>query len=391
MCCAWRADGCGLVMQRVCTSPVHAGKVAITQACARLLQGLAQLLQAAPQRGVRALRTRVQAADGWRTASQSQGRRTRCGIAAAPAAVHAGLPCISRAVFDSRWRLRRGSREDSRGGDFRRRRQPADGAASTAPRFRPRDEAARDVLDKSVTRDDFGSTRDTGDRGQRGGTTNDWPADDAGRYVRGGNGERRGGGAAAGRFWPDDEATWAAWDRPVRDSYGSASPRDNGGRPSMRPPRGQLGGTANDRPAIGAGRDGRGGGAERRGGSAGAGAWARQSVAGPGPGSWQRGAGNGAAGRNGSGSGGAWQRGRDADQGGWERGREERAGSGRPMAGNGGGGAGRLFDALQGEALYGVNSVLGALEAGRRRVHVLYVQDGACPLSSLLRPKREED
>jgi len=50
------------------------------------------------------------------------------------------------------------------------------------------------------------------------------------------------------------------------------------------------------------------------------------------------------------------------------------------MAGNGGGGAGRLFDALQGEALYGVNPVLGALEAGRRRVHVLYVQDGACAL-----------
>jgi len=278
--------------------------------------------------------------------------------------------------------LRRRSREDSRGGDFRRRRQPADGAASTALRFGPRDEAARDVLDDPVARDDFGSTRDTGGRGQRGGTTNGWPAVDAGRYVRGGNGERRGGGAAAGSFRPDDEATWDAWDRPVHDSYGSAGPRDTGGRPSGRPPRGQLGGTANGRPANGAGRYGRGGGAERRGGSAGAGAWNGQSDAGPGPGSLQRGAGNGTAGRNGSGGGGggAWQRGRDAEQGGWERGREERAGSGRPMAGNGGGGAGRLFDALQGEALYGVNPVLGALEAGRRRVHVLYVQDGACAL-----------
>jgi hypothetical protein len=71
----------------------------LTQACARLLQGLAQLLQAAPQRGVRALRTRVQAADGWRTALQSQGRRTRCGNTAAPPAAHAGLPCVSSAVL----------------------------------------------------------------------------------------------------------------------------------------------------------------------------------------------------------------------------------------------------------------------------------------------------
>ncbi|KAK9842489.1 hypothetical protein WJX81_002376 [Elliptochloris bilobata] len=65
----------------------------------------------------------------------------------------------------------------------------------------------------------------------------------------------------------------------------------------------------------------------------------------------------------------------DSHPGQREQGRE-RGGNGRPMAGNGGGGAGRLFEELRGEALYGVNPVLGALKAGRRKVHVLYVQDG---------------
>ena len=86
-----------------------------------------------------------------------------------------------------------------------------------------------------------------------------------------------------------------------------------------------------------------------------------------------------------------------ADRGTWERGR------GRQQAGFGGSGRGegdswrrrpedepynrpegpkpiQLRDLLQGEALYGVNPVLGALEAMRREVYTLYVQEGARPL-----------
>jgi hypothetical protein len=37
-----------------------------------------------------------------------------------------------------------------------------------------------------------------------------------------------------------------------------------------------------------------------------------------------------------------------------------------------------LRDQLKGEALYGINPVLGALEALRREVHTLYVQEGTC-------------
>ena len=37
----------------------------------------------------------------------------------------------------------------------------------------------------------------------------------------------------------------------------------------------------------------------------------------------------------------------------------------------------QLKDLLKGEALYGVNPVLGALEAMRREVYTLYVQEGA--------------
>ncbi len=40
-----------------------------------------------------------------------------------------------------------------------------------------------------------------------------------------------------------------------------------------------------------------------------------------------------------------------------------------------------LRDGLQGEAVYGVNPVLGALQAMRREVHVLYVQEGGPPES----------
>ena len=36
----------------------------------------------------------------------------------------------------------------------------------------------------------------------------------------------------------------------------------------------------------------------------------------------------------------------------------------------------QLADKLQGEALYGVNPVLGALKAWRRECHTLYVQEG---------------
>lgn len=114
--------------------------------------------------------------------------------------------------------------------------------------------------------------------------------------------------------------------------------------------------------------------------------------------SWDRGRANpdthpwddGGVHARGGGGGGAWRAARERGPGpgpnpgygprsqGWER----DGGGARPMAGNGGGGAGRLFDALRGEALYGVNPVLGALEAGRRDVHVLYVQDGASPTLS---------
>lgn len=40
----------------------------------------------------------------------------------------------------------------------------------------------------------------------------------------------------------------------------------------------------------------------------------------------------------------------------------------------------QLADKLQGEALYGVNPVLGALQAMRRGCHTLYVQEGQCAL-----------
>ena len=38
----------------------------------------------------------------------------------------------------------------------------------------------------------------------------------------------------------------------------------------------------------------------------------------------------------------------------------------------------QLADKFQGEALYGVNPVLGALQAMRRDCHTLYIQEGQC-------------
>lgn len=98
---------------------------------------------------------------------------------------------------------------------------------------------------------------------------------------------------------------------------------------------------------------------------------------------------------------GAWDRGgtrerqRGGRQGGgnnWGRerreGREGREGGQRwaprdgPSASGSSPGSGRtLRDVLQGEALYGVNPVLGALQALRREAHTLYVQESARPVS----------
>ncbi|BDA46054.1 rRNA methyltransferase 1, mitochondrial [Coccomyxa sp. Obi] len=89
---------------------------------------------------------------------------------------------------------------------------------------------------------------------------------------------------------------------------------------------------------------------------------------------------------------GAWDRGstrerqRGGRQGGGNNwGRERREGreggqrwaprDGPSASGNSPGSGGSLRNVLQGEALYGVNPVLGALQALRREVHTLYVQE----------------
>ena len=88
-----------------------------------------------------------------------------------------------------------------------------------------------------------------------------------------------------------------------------------------------------------------------------------------------RGGANGSSGRQEWGERGQapWNRGSGMQHAGdrtsnWGREREGRSAEGPK--------APQLRDQLQGEALYGVNPVLGALEALRREVHALYVQEG---------------
>ena len=241
-------------------------------------------------------------------------------------------------------------REKGRSEDFPKRRQ-ADGAASTAPpRHRQRTSAPADAW-KEPSRNGNGN----------------------GRSWQGSERDHRNGGGG-GR---DAEET-SGWGQDDRRSAGpSARQRDASALPS----------------------NGRGNAAWS--GDAGAQEWSRDAGSQPHP-SW-RGRSTGSRERGGAGTslvddgggGGERRPGRDGD---WRRDRgdapgargslnpnpyqrggpkREQGAGGRPMAGNGGGGAGRLFGALRGEALYGVNPVVGALEAGRRRVFTLYVQDGA--------------
>ncbi len=46
----------------------------------------------------------------------------------------------------------------------------------------------------------------------------------------------------------------------------------------------------------------------------------------------------------------------------------------------------QLADKLKGEALYGVNPVIGALQAMRRECHTLYIQEGQSALTSFYQP-----
>ena len=79
---------------------------------------------------------------------------------------------------------------------------------------------------------------------------------------------------------------------------------------------------------------------------------------------------------------GTWDRGRGRQQTSFNGSRGEgdtwrRRQEGGPYSGPEGSKSVQLKDLLKGEALYGVNPVLGALEAMRREVYTLYVQEGA--------------
>ena len=287
-----------------------------------------------------------------------------------------------------------------------------DNPVSSVPRRRPQNDAADVWDDSSQEGYSNGSPRDITRAGRaapsRRPLSNAAPArDNLSQEEYGyGNGSSQGFSTAPSRRTQSNAGP--AWDRSAEEGYGSgsgnsnASSRDSGGA-GWQP---RVYDAARSQPAAGTSREWSldGGRADRRSGATSTGAWEQGRRPNPVPSPWQRG--DGAAGSNAGST--AWRRGRDAgptrhpsaqgqgrDRGNdawrrdrdashspspapWEQGRDR--GSGRPMAGNGGGGAGRLFEALEGEALYGVNPVLGALEAGRRQVYTLYVQDGAVAL-----------
>jgi hypothetical protein len=97
-----------------------------------------------------------------------------------------------------------------------------------------------------------------------------------------------------------------------------------------------------------------------------------------GDGAWDRGGssrGRQRVGRQGTGNN--WGRERAGNNRGGEGSQRWPARDGPASNGSGSGSGRVLRDALQGEAVYGVNPVLGALQALRREVYVLYVQESA--------------
>ena len=308
----------------------------------------------------------MRAVDGWSTASQSRGRRVKCvllylawsllslglcscrllqsALLSLPAVVAvtaegvqgrlAFPPVLCSEVVPTH------RRDKGRSEDFPRQRQAGGAASAAPPRHRQRTTAPADAWEER----------------SRNSTVN-------GRSWQGSDRDRSGGGAG-GRA-AEESSGWEEGD--TRSAGPSPWQRGTGA----------------------AGSSSHGGAAW--GGAAGAQGWGRDASSQPHP-SW-RGRGPGSRERGGAGvpgdeRGGGRRQGRDGN---WRQDRGDAAGaryerrgeldrersvSRRPMAGNGGGGAGRLFEALRGEALYGVNPVVGALEAGRRRVFTLYVQEG---------------
>ena len=173
-------------------------------------------------------------------------------------------------------------------------------------------------------------------RGEGGNPSSDW-GDEASTSGRtswsdmGGDSGRR-GGRGGGNEWGSSRSRGG-------NDWGRSEGR--GGSEGMRGRR-DWGSEARQRSSTGIGRDGR--------------EWAA------GRGGWGRGRGRREAGFGGnSGEGEPWRR-RQED---------------RPHSGPEGPKSAQLKDLLKGEALYGINPVLGALEAMRREVHTLFVQEGA--------------
>ncbi|KAI3423936.1 hypothetical protein D9Q98_009770 [Chlorella vulgaris] len=166
------------------------------------------------------------------------------------------------------------------------------------------------------------------------------------RSYGGGGGGRDGereqrsyGGGGGGRDGEREQRSFGRKDGDSPRRYGGGGGRDGGQRSAMR----SGGGGSSFRGARSGGRDG----GSREGG---AGRWEdRQSS------------------RAGD------ERRRDPWAGGGE---EEEEGDGEEAGEAGGGGGGGLRQFWVGDVLYGVSPVLAALQAGRRKVHTLYLQDG---------------
>ncbi|KAL4424564.1 hypothetical protein ABPG77_009148 [Micractinium sp. CCAP 211/92] len=219
----------------------------------------------------------------------------------------------------------------------------------------------------------------------------DWDVDPSAGGSRGGKGWLSAGDESSGRSGGQDEG-WQERER-GRGRSGGWSERGRGG--SARSSGGGRGGGGRGGGWQERERGGRGGGwQERERGSQG-GDWQERERGGRG-GGWQERERGGSARSRGSWEDGGRSRGsyerqqlgswgqeerRSRQRGGWEEaddGWEARheAGAADFSPGSGGASGSSLRDLWTGDALYGVSPVLAALQAGRRTVHALYLQDG---------------